>query len=40
MLISTYNDYAAADNAYYKAYLVEVIEVAVLDAVLYMHISY
>jgi len=40
MLISTYNDHAAANNAYYKAHLVEVVEVAVLDAVLRMHISY
>ena len=32
--VGTYNDYCSANNAYYKAGLVEVIEVLVLDAVL------
>ena len=40
MLISMCNDYTAANNAYYKAYFVEVVEVVVLDAVLCMHIGY
>ena len=34
------NNYTATDNPYYKAYLVKVIEVIVLDAVLYVYISY
>jgi len=39
-LFSIYNNYTSTDNTYYKAYLVEVVEVVVLDAVLYIHIGY
>ena len=39
-LISMYNDYTAANNTHYKAHLVEVVEVVVLDAVLCMHVGY
>jgi len=35
-----YNDYTAANNTHYKAHLVEVVEVVVLDAVLCIHIGY
>jgi len=35
-----YNDYTAADNAYYKVYFVEVVEVVVLDAILCTYIGY
>ena len=38
--ISTGNDYAAANNAYYEACLVEVVEVVVLDAILRTHVGY
>ena len=38
--ISTGNDYAAANNAYYEACLVEVVEVVVLDAVLRTYVSH
>jgi len=34
------NDYTAVDDAYYKACLVEVVEVVVLDAILCMYIGY
>jgi len=34
------NDYIAANHAYYKAYLVEVIEVTILDAIFHTHILY
>ena len=39
-LIGTYNNHTAADNTHYKAYLVKVVEVAVLDAVLHTHVGY
>jgi len=35
-----YNNHTATDNTYYKAHLIKVVEVAVLDAVLYTHIGY
>ena len=38
--ISTGNDYTTANNAYYKACLVEVIEVVVLDTVFRTHIGH
>ena len=39
-LISIYNNHATANNIYYKAYLVEIVEVVVLDAILCMYIGY
>ena len=39
-LVGTGNNYTAIDNAHYKACLVKVVEVAVLDAILYIYISY
>jgi len=38
--ISTYNNHTAANDAHYKAYLVKVVEVAVLDTILCTHVSY
>jgi len=35
-----HNNHTSIDNTYYKAYLVKVVEVVVLDAVLYIHIGY
>jgi len=37
---STRNNHASIDNTHYKACLVEVVEVVVLDAVLCTHVSY
>ena len=34
------NNHTTADNAHYKAYLVKVVEVAVLDAILHTHVGY
>jgi len=39
-LISTGNDYATTNDAYYKAYLVEVVEVTVLDTILCTHVGH
>jgi len=36
--IGTHNDHATADNAHYKASLVEVVEVRVLDPILLPHV--
>jgi len=38
--IGTYNDYTTIDNTYYKASLVEVVEVYVLDPILLLHVVY
>ena len=38
LLIGTRNDYATADDAYYEASLVEVVEVCVLDPILLLHV--
>ena len=38
--ISTYNNHATANNAHYKAYFIKIVEVVVLDAILYTHVSY
>ena len=35
-----YNNYYSIDNAYYKASLIKVIEVIVLDTILYLYILY
>jgi len=40
MLIYTYNNYTTTNNPYYKAYLIKVIEVIVLDTILCAYISY
>jgi len=40
MLFSTCNNHASIDNTHYKACFIEVVEVVVLDAVLYMHVGY
>ena len=40
MLISIYNNYYSVDNTYYKASLIKVIEVVVLDTVLCLYILY
>ena len=38
--VRTCNDHYSADNAYYKASFIEVIEIAVLDTILRMYILY
>jgi hypothetical protein len=40
MLISIYNDYTTINNIYYKAYLIKVIEVLILDYIFCIYISY
>ena len=40
ILISIYNNYYSIDNAYYKASLVKVIEVVVLNAILCLYVLY
>ena len=40
VLIYTCNYCTAVDNSYYKAYLIKVVEVVVLDTVLRTHIDY
>ena len=40
MLIYVCNYHSTADNPHYKAYLIKVVEVAVLDAILCTHVSY
>jgi len=38
--IGTYNDYTTINNTYYKASLVEVVEVCILDPILLPHVVY
>ena len=40
LLIGTCNDHTAADNAHYKASLVEVVEVRIVDCILRIHVVY
>jgi len=40
LLISTCNDYTTIDNAYYKASLIKVIEVYILNPILLLYIVY
>jgi len=38
-LVSIGNNYTTIDNAYYKAYFIKVVEVAVLDVIFYIHVN-
>ena len=38
--IGTYNNHVTTDNAHYKAYLVEIVKIGVLDTILHAHIGH